>query len=92
MDDEKVSVDSNPETVPFFVYESEITRADIRFKRMFAALIVSIVLIFASNMGWLIYESMYDTISYAQDGNGLNNINTGTQGDLDGAESESESP
>lgn len=32
MDDEKVSVDSNPETVPFFVYESEITRADIRFK------------------------------------------------------------
>ena len=46
------------------------------------ALCLSIVLVFASNVGWLIYESMYDTISYDQDGSGLNNINTGKQGDL----------
>lgn len=71
-----------PESVPYFVYESEITRADMRFKRMVVALVVSIILIFTSNIAWLVYESMYDTINYSQDGQGINNINTGTQGDV----------
>ena len=79
-----------PATVPFFVFESEITRAEKRFKKMFIALVISIVCILLSNAAWLCYESLYDTITYDQDGQGLNNINTGTQGDLYGAESESE--
>ena len=43
-----------PESVSYFVYESEITRADMRFKRMVVALVVSIILIFASNIAWLV--------------------------------------
>ena len=60
----------------------EQEREERRFKALVGALIVSIVLIFGSNVGWLIYESMYDTVSYAQDGAGVNNINTGKQGDV----------
>ena len=44
-------------------------------------------------IGWVIYsigyyiydvyiDSQYDTIEYVQDGQGYNNINTGTQGDV----------
>ena len=28
------------------------------------------------------YESLYETISYEQDGEGINNVNLGEQGDL----------
>ena len=81
-----------PETVPYFVYEGTVNRDDKKNRRLFIALLIAIILLFASNMGWLIYESQYNTFSYSQDGNGLNNINTGTQGDVDGAEGESQSP
>lgn len=81
--------ENRPETVPYFCYEGEITRLERHTKRLWIALIVAIVLIFASNGAWLLYESLYDTISYTQDGEGLNNINTGEQGDVYGADSES---
>ena len=52
-------------------------------------MIVVIAMLFASNAGWLIYESQFATISYEQDGEGINNVNIGEQGDLNnGAESE----
>ena len=61
----------------------------MQIKRMWIALIVLIGLLFISNMAWLIYESQFETISYEQDGDGLNNVNLGEQGDLiNGTESE----
>lgn len=57
-------------------------RDERKFNKVVIALVASIALIFASNIGWLVYESMYDTITYEQDGQGLNNINTGKQGDV----------
>lgn len=81
--------EEKPAQVPFYVFESEITRSEKRFKRVMTALIVAIVCLFLETGAWLLYESLYDTINYSQDGEGLNNINTGTQGDLYGAESKS---
>lgn len=76
-----------PETISMYEHEEEVFRMERTCKRMFITIIILIVLLFASNAGWLIYEGMFDTISYSQDGEGINNINTGTQGDiLDGAE------
>ena len=58
-------------------------------KRLWIALIVVIAMLFASNAAWLIYESQFATISYEQDGEGINNVNIGEQGDLiNGTESE----
>lgn len=76
--------------VQYIVFEGELARAERHIKRLWIALIVAIVALLCSNLAWLYYESQFETISYSQDGAGLNNINAGSQGDVHGAESESE--
>lgn len=80
-----------PENVPYIVHEMAMARNERNVKRLVVALIVAIVLAFATNVGWLIYESQFETITYEQDGEGINNVNYGDQGDLNnGAESENQ--
>ena len=75
-------------SIPFAAHEAEVSRQERQIKRMWIALIVAISMLFASNIGWLIYESQFVTVSYEQDGDGLNNVNVGEQGDINnGAES-----
>ena len=81
--------DNQKVNVPYVVHESTVARQERQIKRMWIALIVAISILFASNIGWLIYESQFETISYEQDGEGINNVNYGEQGDLNnGTESE----
>lgn len=80
--------------IPYIAYEAEQARNERHIKRLIVALIISIALIFASNAIWLWAWCRYDysseDISYSQDGQGINNINAGTQGDIDnGSEIES---
>lgn len=76
-------------SVPYVVHEATVARQERQIKRMWIALIVAVAMLFASNMGWLIYESQFVTVSYEQDGYGLNNVNVGEQGDINnGTESE----
>lgn len=80
-----------PESVPYIVHESSMARMERQIKRLWIAVIVSVCLLFASNAGWLIYESQFETITYEQDGEGINNVNYGEQVDLNnGAESENQ--
>lgn len=76
----------NLQTVPYVVYESSETRSERHIKRLIIALIITIILMFASNAMWLWAWCQYDytseDITYTQDGEGLNTINTGTQGDV----------
>ena len=82
--------ESNKElaSVPYLVYESAQARAERTAKRLTIALIVAIILIFASNALWLYEWCQYDYVGdettemYHQDGSGYNNINTGSQGDV----------
>lgn len=76
MDDEKVL------TVPFVVYESATSKLERTIKRLFIALILTIICLVGTNVAWVIYESKFETISYEQDGEGINNVNLGGQGDL----------
>lgn len=71
-----------PETVPGAVYELEMARAERHSKRWMIAFFVALGMLFATNIGWLIYESQYETYYYQQDGEGINNVNIGTQGDV----------
>ena len=83
------NVKSAPENVPYIVHESAMARMERQIKRLWIALLVVICMLFASNAGWLIYESKFATISCEQDGEGINNVNIGEQGDLiNGAEGE----
>lgn len=78
-------------TVPYIVYESAMARSERHIRRLAIALIVAVVMIAVTNIAWLYYESQFDTVEYSQDGEGINNINTGEQGNiLNGTEIESE--
>lgn len=78
--------------VPYIVHEAALMRAEQTIKRLTIIAILAIVLMFVSNAAWLYEWTRYDTISYEQDGEGINNVNLGSQGDvLNGAESQSES-
>ena len=77
---------TNPDNVPFIVHESALARMERQLKRVWIALIVALSVLFATNIAWLIYESQFETISYRQDGAGLNNICTGSQGNVYGSD------
>lgn len=68
--------------VPYIVFEGEMARSERREKRLWIAVIVLIFALLATNVGWLVYESQFETIYWEQDGDGLNNMNTGEQGDV----------
>lgn len=70
--------------VSYLVYESSQARSERTIKRLIIALIMTIILLFLSNAIWIHEWSQYeyDEIAYEQDGDGLNSINFGRQGDL----------
>lgn len=85
------NVKSSPENVPYSVHELSMASMERQIKRLWIAVIVAVCLLFASNAGWMIYESQFETITYEQGGEGINNVNYGEQGDLNnGAESENQ--
>lgn len=71
-----------PASVPYVVHESAMARNEREKKKLWIALIVAITIIFAQFAGFVWYESQFETISYEQDGEGINNVNLGEQGDL----------
>lgn len=71
-----------PASVPYVVHESTVARMERIIKRQWIALIVAICMLFGSFGLFVWYESLYETISYEQDGEGINNVNLGEQGDL----------
>ena len=72
---------NTPENVPYIGHEAAMARNERHVKRLVVALIFAIVLAFATNVGWLIYESQYETLDYSydytQDGEGTNIIGNG---------------
>ena len=79
--------DKTPASVPYAVFESSMMRADLLSKRLVAVIILLIVLLVGSNVGWLIYESQFEvveetTTTITQDNaDGYNNY-IGNDGDI----------
>jgi hypothetical protein len=71
------------DSVPFIVHEGIVSRQERTIKRLVIALIIAISLMFVTNCIWIYYETQFETVTYNQDGEGINNVNTGTQGDVD---------
>lgn len=66
-------------------------RHEKRERRHWILEIILVALIVFSNIAWIVYESQFETITYEQDGEGINNVNYGEQGDLNnGTESENQ--
>lgn len=54
-------------TVPYVVYEGEMARQERMVKRLFTALIISVLIIFASNACWIWLLNQYDYVDEAVD-------------------------
>lgn len=87
--EEKVN-ETSKAPVPYIAHEGMLVRMERQIKRLWISLIIAIIALAATNLAWIYYESQFETVSYSQDGEGLNNINTGTQGDLYGADGENQ--
>lgn len=49
--------------VPYIVHESALAREERHIRRLVFALVVAVLLLFASNMVWLYYWTQYDYVS-----------------------------
>ena len=54
--------DKAPVSVPYVVHESSMARAERQAKRLIAIIILLVVLLVGSNIGWLIYESQFEDV------------------------------
>ena len=52
--------------IPFSVHEGEVTRAERTQKRLIAIIIILIILLAGTNIGWAIYEAQYEDIVTTQ--------------------------
>lgn len=72
--------------IPYVVFESAQCRSERTIHRLIAVIIITIILLFVSNglwlHAWMQYDYSNEETTYQQDGEGYNNINTGTQGDV----------
>jgi preprotein translocase subunit SecY len=83
--------DKLPSNVPYVVHESAMARAERQNKRLVWVIVLLVVLLVGSNIGWLVYESQFETvetnetiIEATQDGEGTNivgggDVNCGTE-------------
>lgn len=51
-----------PEPVPGHAFEVILTAHQVLFKRLIAVIIILVVLLVGSNIGWIIYESQFEEI------------------------------
>lgn len=72
--------------IPYFVHEGIIVRFERTIKRLIIALIIAVVLMFASNAAWLYSWMQYDYVSEEtvttvdSDGDGIANYTGGDGG------------
>lgn len=58
---------NQPISVPYIVHESSMVRAERQAKRLIAIIILLIVLLVGSNIGWLVYENSFEDIVITQE-------------------------
>lgn len=82
--------DKTPTNVPYVVHESAMARAERQAKRLVWVIVLLIVLLVGSNVGWLVYNSQFEVVEEStvieQDNeNGYNNY-IGNDGDINNGE------
>lgn len=60
-------MDENVAMIPYYVHEGEMTRMERVVKRLWIALLIIFLAFVGTNLGWIIYENQFETISYEQD-------------------------
>lgn len=54
--------EKKPQSVPYIVHESDMSRLERQLKRLWIVILVLIFFLVGSNCAWLWYESQFETI------------------------------
>lgn len=54
--------------IPYYVHESEMARMERVNKRWFIAFLIVLVMLLATNAGWIYYESQFQEVMITQEG------------------------
>lgn len=80
--------EKKPQTVPYIVHESDMSRLERQLKRLWIVILVLIFMLVGSNCAWLWYESQFETVESTveevvvdADENGIANY-IGNDGDI----------
>lgn len=85
-------MDNNNNMVPYIVYESAEAKSERTIKRLIIALVITIILLFASNLIWVLEFFSFDTVDATIDaGSGTANF-IGEDGDIIYGENNSKNP
>ena len=69
-------------SVPLLIYESEMKHKTNIIKGLLAIIFLLIVVLGISVFLFISFINSFNFIGYNQNGKGINNVNSGTQGDL----------
>lgn len=85
-------MDNEKMMIPYFAHEAEVMRQEKHMKRLWIALVISILCILISNLVWIWYINQYDfaDYDYSQDGSGVNIICNSNEVEQDGTETSCE--
>ena len=88
---ERLKMDDKTQ-IPYIVYETEMTRSERNFKRLWVVVIILISLLVATNLCWLAYESQFETVEQTtevtQENSGGYNNYVGNDGDITNGEAD----
>lgn len=80
--------EKKPQSVPYIVHESDMSRLERQLKRLWIVVLVLIFMLVGSNCAWLWYESQFETVESTveevvvdADENGIANY-IGNDGDI----------
>lgn len=60
-------MDENISNIPYFAHEGEVTRLERINKRQWILTILIFLAFIITNVGWIIYETKFETVSVTQD-------------------------
>ena len=63
-------------------HEKEMTRMETANKRMFIAFLIVLVMLFATNAAWIVYENQFQDVVVAQENDKAANNYIGNDGDI----------
>ena len=68
----------NNRNVPYYAFEAVLSRMERTIRRLWILAIILVVLLLATNIGWLWYESQFEEVSISQEADsGSNNYAVG---------------
>ena len=77
--------EKTPETIPYIAHESAMARAERAAKRLWAVIILLIVMLVGTNAAWIWYESQFEVVETTEitqeNADGYNNY-IGNDGDI----------